>query len=63
MNHTINAKPSVACCQKCGKTVHEIGGYLERVNKKGVRGIFECRPSCNSKLSRSQKIISAIDGE
>lgn len=33
-------------CRICGKSALEIKGYLERVNPKGVEGIWECRPSC-----------------
>lgn len=34
-------------CHMCGKTAHEIKGWLARVNEFGVTGIWECRPTCN----------------
>ena len=51
-------------CRKCGKSATEIKGWLERVNKRGViPGIWECRPSCDAKLSNDQAVIRAITGE
>lgn len=47
-------------CRKCGKTVHEIGGYLTRVNEKGVAGIWECRPSCYAMMSPDDRVLAAI---
>lgn len=55
-------EPKRMCCRKCGKGVHEVGGYLERVNEKGVPGIWECRPSCEAKLSNEDAIMAAIKG-
>ena len=49
-------------CQKCGKTAHEINGWLKRVNEKGVPGIRECRPGCDTILSPEQALIGAITG-
>lgn len=51
-----------ARCRLCGRTALEIGGYLHRVNEKGVKGIWECRPSCDAKLSNSEAILAAIEG-
>lgn len=59
----MNNRTAESRCRICGKTVHEIGGYLHRVNEKGVVGIWECRPSCGAKLSNSEAILAAIEGE
>lgn len=50
-------------CRKCGKTPHECGGYLARMNEKGAKGIWECRPSCDSDLPFDTKLELAIEGE
>lgn len=50
-------------CQKCGKTVHQCGGYLQRVNEKGVPGVWECRPVCESDLPFEDRLLLALDGE
>lgn len=50
-------------CRKCGRTAHEIGGYLKRVNEKGVPGVWECRPSCDASMPPDDKLMAAIDGE
>lgn len=49
-------------CRKCGKTAHEIGGYLHRVNELGVKGVWECRPSCEAAMSPDDRLIAAIEG-
>lgn len=49
-------------CQLCGKSIQEIGGYLHRVNEKGVPGIWECRPSCNVKLTQGENLLLALGG-
>lgn len=49
-------------CRKCGKGIADIQGWLERVNEKGVPGIWECRPTCGSVLSNEDRIIGAIEG-
>lgn len=50
-------------CRKCGRGAFEIKGYLHRVNPKGeVPAIWECRPSCDAKLTNEQAILAAIDG-
>lgn len=48
-------------CRLCGKTVHEIKGFMTRVNEKGVPGIWECRPSCNANLTQDEALIAAIE--
>ena len=50
-------------CRICGKGVLEIGGYLTRVNEKGVPGIWECRPMCGADLPQDTKLMLAITGE
>jgi hypothetical protein len=49
-------------CRLCGKTPHQHKGWLERVNEKGVPGIWECRPSCDADLPRELRIVGAIEG-
>lgn len=49
-------------CRKCGKGIADIKGWLERVNEKGVPGIWECRPTCGSVLSNEDRIMGAIEG-
>ena len=51
-----------AHCRLCKKTVHEIRGYLHRVNEKGVQGIWECRPSCNANLTQDEALLAALEG-
>lgn len=48
-------------CRLCKKGAQEIGGYLTRVNEKGVEGIWECRPSCEAQQSFEENLIAAID--
>jgi len=50
-------------CRICGKGVLEIGGYMARVNEKGVPGIWECRPMCGADLPQDTKLMLAITGE
>ena len=50
-------------CQLCGKSIQEIGGYLHRVNEKGVPGIWECRPSCNVKLTQEENLLLALEDD
>ncbi len=50
-------------CRLCGKTALEIGGYLTRVNEKGVDGIWECRPNCKADLPPDTRLLLAIEGE
>lgn len=50
-------------CRLCGKDCFETPGYLRRVNEKGVPGIWECSPSCNSpRKSEDERVLSAIEG-
>ena len=49
-------------CQKCEKSAHEVKCWLERVNEKGVPGIFECRPHCGAVMTPEQAILQALDG-
>jgi hypothetical protein len=48
-------------CRLCGKAAHEIQGYLHRVNEKGVDGIWECRPSCDAKLTPDEALLAALE--
>ena len=51
-------------CHLCGKHVLEIGGYLERVNPKGVvPAVWECRPNCSAGLPQETRVMLAIGGE
>lgn len=50
-------------CRLCNRSMYEIGGYLQRVNETGVAGIWECRPSCDAKLSPDDAILQAITGD
>lgn len=50
-------------CRLCGRTANECGGWLERVNEKGVPGVWECRPSCGKVLSREDAVLGAITAE
>jgi len=47
--------------------VHEISGYLHRVNEKGIEGIWECRPSCASDSSqqtdKDKVLLDAMEGK
>jgi hypothetical protein len=54
---------SSSTCRKCGKGLFEIGGYLQRVNPKGVDGIWECRPSCDADLPQETNLMLAIEGD
>lgn len=56
-----NAASGKLCCRLCGKTAQEIGGYLHRVNEKGVDGIWECRPSCDSKMDDDARLLAALE--
>ncbi len=48
-------------CEKCGKSAHEIKCWLERVNEKGVKGKFECRPYCGAVMSAEEAILEALE--
>lgn len=49
-------------CRKCGATPND-GVWLERVNEKGIPGIWECRPDCSTRLPQDELLIAAIKGE
>ena len=49
-------------CKWCGKAAHEIGGYLERLNKGELPSIWECRPRCDADLPDDIAIMMAIEG-
>ena len=52
----------MASCRFCGKSPTQCKGWLERVNEKGVAGIFECRPSCDADLPPDERVLGAIEG-
>jgi len=56
-------KASEVRCQLCGRNVFETGGYLTRVNEKGVPGIWECAPDCDASVSTADALMMAITGE
>lgn len=60
MNPTPTPEPTIVC-RKCGKTPHQIQGFLKRVNEKGVPGIWECRPSCDANLTQDEALIAAVE--
>ena len=50
-------------CRLCGVKGHEARGVvLQRVNEKGVEGIWECRPICGAQMSEGDALEAAIDG-
>lgn len=49
-------------CHKCGKTPHEVHGWLERINEMGTPGIWECRPYCGAALTSTEALLGAIEG-
>jgi len=53
----------MSSCRLCGKSVQECGGYLQRVNEKGVPGLWECRPNCSADLPRDTAFLLAVEGE
>lgn len=51
----------MATCRKCGKNPAKDRVCLARVNEIGVLpAIWECRPSCDAKLSDEPPNLSAI---
>lgn len=50
-------------CRKCGVSMAKCGGYLTRVNEKGVPGIWECRPVCGADLPPDTRVMLAIDAD
>src|SRR5690349_12045534 len=50
-------------CRRCGVKGHEAKGVvLQRVNEKGVEGIWECRPICGAQMSGEDVLVAAIEG-
>ena len=50
-------------CRLCGVKGHEAKGVvLQRVNEKGIEGIWECRPICGAQMSSDDAVVAAIDG-
>lgn len=50
-------------CRKCRANAFECGGYLARVNEKGVPGVWECRPSCEVDMHPADAIKAAMSGK
>lgn len=48
-------------CRLCGNGIEEIGGYLHRVNEKGVPCIWECRPTCKADLPQDTNLLLALE--
>lgn len=48
-------------CRKCG-SVAVNGKWLERVNQRGVPGVWECRPTCKTTLTPDDALVAAILG-
>lgn len=48
-------------CRLCGKNARNCGGYLIRVNEKGVEGIWECRPNCIEKMKPDDALIMMLE--
>lgn len=49
-------------CRLCGKGPNEVRAVLQRVNEKGVTGIWECRPICGAEMNNEDAIVAAIEG-
>lgn len=50
-------------CRKCGRGFDEIAGWLERMNPVGeLPAVWECRPSCDAKLSPDESVVGAVEG-
>jgi hypothetical protein len=51
-------------CRLCGIVGSEAKGVvLQRVNEKGVEGIWECRPICGAQMSDEDALEAAIEGK
>lgn len=51
-------------CRKCNADVFQAtdrGNYLKRVNEFGVKGVWECYPSCEENGIASDALINAIN--
>jgi hypothetical protein len=53
----------MSACRWCGKTAHEIQGWLARVNPTGQTGVWECRPACGVVMSLDERIVGALEDE
>jgi len=49
-------------CRLCGRTPTQCRGVLHRVNEKGVKGIWECRPICGAEMDNDDAVMAAIEG-
>jgi hypothetical protein len=49
-------------CRLCGKDATKTRTVLIRVNEKGVKGVWECRPICGAELDGDEGLLAAIDG-
>jgi len=49
-------------CRLCGRGPQECKGVLHRVNEKGVKGVWECRPICGAEMANEDAIIAAVEG-
>lgn len=58
----INNSPRLKC-RLCLRGASDINGYLHRVNEKGVIGVWECRPFCNTNISNEEAVTRAVRGE
>lgn len=50
------------CCL-CKKTLDEIGGYLSRINAKGIDPVWACRPACEVVQTQEKNLLDAIQGD
>lgn len=50
-------------CRLCGVLGHKAKGVvLQRVNEKGVEGVWECRPICGAQMKADDCLVAAIEG-
>lgn len=49
-------------CRRCGKGPNEVKTVLQRMNEKGIEGIWECRPICGAQMSDADAVDAAIQG-
>lgn len=50
-------------CRLCGRKGYEPGALLKRVNEKGVPGIWECSPNCETKYTPDEALVIAVTEE
>jgi len=48
-------------CRICGRGLGQIGGYLQRVNEKGVPGVWECSPACDADPPTETVLLMAVE--